>query len=69
MLVRTGAISVKLSRDWVIVGFSLLMGAYEIVLGGARPAVLTFISGLLLTPVVMRIDAARHRRDNSEDDK
>lgn len=52
-------------RDSLIVGFSLLMGTYEILLGGARPAVLTFLSGLLLSPIVMRVDAAR--RGDEED--
>jgi hypothetical protein len=50
-------------RDAVIVGFSVVMGGYEIVIGGARPAVLTFLSGLLLSPIVMRVDAAR-REEN-----
>jgi len=58
------------TRDSLIVGFSLLMGGYEIVLGGARPAVLTFLSGLLLSPIVMRVDAARRddtRKENGQD--
>ncbi len=54
-------------RDAAIVSFSLLMGGYEIVLGGARPAVLTFLSGLLLSPIVMRVDAARRDDAHRED--
>ena len=58
------------TRDSLIVGFSLLMGGYEILLGGARPAVLTFLSGLLLSPIVMRVDAARRedKPDKSDDE-
>jgi hypothetical protein len=56
-------------RDVVIVSISLLLAIYEVVLGGARPAVLTFLSGLLLSPIVMRVDAARRedaRKDNGD---
>jgi hypothetical protein len=45
------------------------LAVYEVVLGGARPAVLTFLSGLLLSPIVMRVDAARRedgRKDNGD---
>jgi hypothetical protein len=56
-------------RDVVIVSISLLLAVYEVVLGGARPAVLTFLSGLLLSPIVMRVDAARREdaRSNGDD--
>jgi hypothetical protein len=57
------------TRDSLIVGFSLLMGGYEILLGGARPAVLTFLSGLLLSPIVMRIDTARREDKDNNGDK
>lgn len=53
------------SRDGLIVVFSLLAATYEIGLGGARPVVLTFLSGLILSPVVMRIDSARDRSRNN----
>ena len=56
----------RFTRDSVIVTFSLLAGAYEIVLGGGRVAVLTFITGLLLSPAVVRIDEAL-RRNSKED--
>ena len=45
------------------------MGGYEILLGGARPAVLTFLSGLLLSPIVMRVDAARREDKNNGEGK
>ena len=46
-------------RDSIIVTFALVGGAYEIILGGGRPSVFTFLTGLLLTPLVLRIDEAR----------
>lgn len=57
------------TRDSLIVAFSLLMGGYEILAGGARPAVLTFLSGLLLSPIVMRVDAARRDEEKSSKHK
>jgi hypothetical protein len=55
-------------RDALIVAISLLLSIYEVLLGGARPAVLTFLSGLLLSPIVLRVDAARRvDKDNGED--
>lgn len=57
------------TRDGAIVVFSLLASSYEITVGGGRPAVLTFLTGLLISPAVMRIDQARHRRlDRERDD-
>lgn len=46
-------------RDSIIVTFALVGGAYEIVVGGGRASVFTFLTGLLLTPLVLRIDEAR----------
>lgn len=57
------------TRDGAIVTFSLAAGSYEILLGGARPAVLTFLSGLLLSPIVMRLDSARKNGDYSDQGK
>lgn len=54
-----------LVRDAIIVGFALLVGAYEVVFGGARPTVLTWTAGLLVSPVVLRADALR-RRENGK---
>ena len=51
----------SITRDGVIVVFALLSGGYEIVLGGARPSVLTFLTGLLLTPIVLSADEARKK--------
>jgi hypothetical protein len=49
-------------RDAAIVGFALLMAGLEISLWGARPSVLTFCTGLLFSPVVIRADDARRGR-------
>lgn len=43
-------------RDSIIVAFALVGGAYEIVLGGGRPSVFTFLVGLLLSPIVLRAE-------------
>lgn len=52
-------------RDIAIVGFALCASVYEITIGGARPSVLTFLSGLLLSPIVLRADETR--RNNRAD--
>lgn len=49
-------------RDAAIVTFALCMAGLEISLWGGRASVLTFLSGLLLTPVVIRADEARRER-------
>lgn len=46
-------------RDSIIVTFALAGGAYEIVVGGGRASVFTFLIGLLLSPLVLRIDESR----------
>jgi hypothetical protein len=49
-------------RDATIVSFALLFAGLEISLWGARASVLTFLSALLLSPVVLRADDARRDR-------
>lgn len=46
-------------RDSIIVTFALCGGAYEIIIGGGRASVFTFLIGLLLSPLVLRIDESR----------
>lgn len=59
----------RVTRDGLIATAAIVLLTYEIVLGGARPAVLTVLSSLLLSPVVLRADEARrHRRDSEGDD-
>lgn len=52
---------VRVTRDGAILVFALSMGAYEVIVGGARPSVLAFLSGLLLSPVALRFDEARRQ--------
>lgn len=52
----------RVTRDTIIVVFALSLSAYEIILGGARPAVLTFLVALLASPLVIRVDEARKPR-------
>jgi hypothetical protein len=53
----------RLTRDAAIVSFVIVGGAFEIVLGGGRPSVFTFLTALALTPIGLRLDEA-HRRNN-----
>lgn len=53
----------RIGRDTVLVGFALSMSGVEIALLGARPHVLTFLAGLLLSPLVIRVDEARREGD------
>lgn len=56
-------------RDVLIVGVSLLLLMFEVVVGGGRAPVLTCLAGLLVSPLALRIDAARRdgRRRDDED--
>lgn len=49
----------KIRRDTIIVVFTLGMGGYEVMFGGARASVFTFLGGLLISPIVLRYDEAR----------
>jgi hypothetical protein len=51
----------KTRRDILIVSFALTAAGFEIGALGARPSVLTFLTGLLLTPLAIRVDEARRR--------
>lgn len=52
-----------LTRDGIILTFALGWATFEIVEGGGRAAVLTFLTGILLSPVVLRLDEARRARN------
>jgi hypothetical protein len=54
-----------LQRDIVLFAWALGGGFYEITFGGARPSALAFLSGILLSPILMRADEVR-RRNNQE---
>lgn len=61
-MTEQGKQKVRLTRDACIVAFALTAAGFEITIGGARPSVLTFLTGLLLTPVVMRADESRRNQ-------
>ena len=54
-----------ITRDALLVGFVVVAASYEILFGGARPAVLTFLTGILLSPLALRVDE-RARHHNAE---
>ena len=58
----------RITRDGFIATAAVALLAYEIVLGGARPAVLTALTSLLLSPVVLRADEARRNRGKSAEE-
>jgi hypothetical protein len=59
----------SLTRDTAIVAFAIAMGTYEIILGGGRPVVLTFLGALLASPIPLHLDAARRARKEEEEAK
>lgn len=58
----------RVTRDGLIATVALALMAYEIVAGGARPAVLTALSSLLWSPVVLRVDEARRSRRKEDEE-
>lgn len=60
-LLRRYCSALRITRDGAIVTVALGMAIFEIVLGGGRASVLAFLSSLLLSPVVMRVDQARRK--------
>jgi hypothetical protein len=56
----------KVSRDLLVAGVAIGLLVYEVTVGGGRPAVLTAVVSLLLSPVIMRVDEAR-RKGKDED--
>jgi hypothetical protein len=58
----------RVTRDGLIATAAVALLAYEIILGGARPAVLTALTSLLLSPVVLRADEARRARGNTKEE-
>ena len=57
-----------LARDTFVVIGALGLLVYEVVWGGGRPAVLTTLGGLLLSPLLMRVDKVRSVVARREDD-
>jgi hypothetical protein len=62
-----------LARDTLVVIVALGLLVYEVVWGGGRPAILTTLGGLLLSPLLMRVDKVRSvvaaRREDDADDR
>ena len=56
----------KLQRDGLIIGVSLGLLIFEVILGGARPTALTAITTLLLSPVIMRLDESRRDKEGGD---
>lgn len=48
-------------RDTIIVTFALSLASIDVLFFGARASTLTFCTGLLLSPLVLRIDESRDR--------
>jgi hypothetical protein len=48
-----------ITRDGAIVAFALAWGTGEIFFLGARPAVLSFLTVILVSPVAIHLDEAR----------
>lgn len=55
----------RVSRDTAILTFAIGAGVFEITLGGARPSVLTFLTGVFLSPLIIRTD----ERNNDKNDE
>lgn len=56
---------VTLKRDTAILAFAITVATFEITLGGARPSVLTFLTGVFLSPLIMRVD--ERSKDDDKD--
>lgn len=60
-----------LARDTLVVVVALGLLVYEVVWGGGRAAVVTALVGLLVSPILMRVDEARRnlpaRREDDDD--
>lgn len=55
---------VRITRDTAILSFAMISAAFEITLGGARPSVLTFLSGVFLSPLIIRADERNKNKDD-----
>lgn len=57
-----------LARDTLVVMVALGLLIYEVVWGGGRAAVVTALVGLLVSPLLMRVDEARRRLPSSREE-
>jgi hypothetical protein len=53
----------RITRDGAIVTVALALSTYEVVLGDGRPAVLGFLGGLLISPLLARLDREQSREE------
>ncbi len=58
----------RVTRDGLIATAAVMLLGYEVIFGGARPAVLTALTSLLLSPVVLRADEARRTRKDAQEE-
>jgi hypothetical protein len=56
----------SIKKEGLVLLVALSLGVYEVLYGGGRASVLTFIIALLASPVVMRIDDAREKLRRKE---
>lgn len=60
---KNSLLSMKVKRDTAILSFAITMAIFEITLGGARPSVLTFLTGVFLSPLILRADEGNKKND------
>ena len=65
--VKTKRTVKRITRDFAVTVVATGLLAYEVLLGGGRPAVLTACVSLLLSPVIMRVDEARRDAKGADD--
>lgn len=58
---RRRKVRVRLTRDTAILAFAISAAMFEITLGGARPSVLTFLTGVFLSPLILRVDERENK--------
>lgn len=60
--------SLRITRDLMVTCTATSLLAFEVLVGGGRPSVLTALVSLLLSPLVMRVDEAIKNGKRSGDD-
>jgi len=56
------------TRATVLLLVAIAWGTFEILVGGARPAVLTLVGAMLVSPAVMRVDEAIREKQRDRTD-
>lgn len=60
------ALQARIIREWIVVLSALSLAAYEIVEGGGRAPVLTFLAAVLASPVIAAIDRKDSDREKAK---